>query len=203
VAGALDFIDVVTRKYSETLHADVLGQCDAARAAVASYPCLGYQLPIVLLAELRDYPAGPAIDLLAINTNRETEAMVFWFTVGQTVYREVVDLGALKKETEFVFARLVAVEFVDQRRLDRAVTKRTPIGATIELRPPVNSLGAARVLLPDSSGGAVYVAIKDRTGAVSSTVRMADCRAVANGETGRESPTGEDKGSGVFYDEKR
>ncbi len=170
IDGALDHLSKVADYYKG--HADVVAQAGAAQSLLRNETHLGEQPPVVLFAGIWEFVYGTRIHVDALNTNRETKEVLFFYAIDRAVYEVVYETGIDEKAEEFLVAFPLRFRRASQEELSELVTKGDGKTHRILLSPQSGYVESVAVPLPDDPGVPVFVAIRDRNGRTSSAVLL-------------------------------
>jgi hypothetical protein len=116
---------------------------------------------------------GESIRIVALNMNRETQELRFWFGLGPEMYEVIHSLRPKAKDLSYVFTHGLRPQFVTAQELSSRAVAVQKNRWRVSL-PILNALDPAynQVPLPVDPNVSIFFAVRDRTGAMSDFVPL-------------------------------
>lgn len=160
IAGVRQHILDVRRTLGS--YVDVCSQCDAAEALIDDPLAALSQRPLILCAGSME-GENAQLHISGINTRRETNAVVFTFSMHDLHYRVVYLRGIVAKDEEMVLALpAIGLRFVSSEEVNALMTEAAGGLRTLIVQSEKEGDGNPDIPLPVDIP--VYVSVCDRSG---------------------------------------
>jgi hypothetical protein len=152
-----------------------LAQWVTARAILSTNTAPENERPLLIeFAVFRNKDAhGYALDVVALNMNRETEALVLWFRAESSTYEVVYKLKREEKDTSYLYITALDLALMSLQELAAIAGAKDGAKRVVEvrLRSPVWPLRDV-IPFPSDPHLNLFGAVRDRSGKLSDFVPL-------------------------------